>query len=89
MPCRVWQDRQLHFATKNYMQNYAYTAREFQPQQIPYKRALRNLTVLMFSHYINHLENTGAMEGHRTLMVHECLMVAPTKVASFTSGRDG
>ena len=32
--------------------------------------------VLMFSHYINHLENTGALEGHQTLMVHECLTVA-------------
>ena len=30
----------------------------------------------MFSHYVNHLENTGALEGHRTLMVHECLTVA-------------
>ena len=32
--------------------------------------------VLMFSHYINHLESTGTLEGHRTLMVHECLTVA-------------
>ena len=30
----------------------------------------------MFSHYINHLENTRALEGHWTLMVHECLTVA-------------
>ena len=30
----------------------------------------------MFSHYVNHLECTGSLEGHRTLMVHECLMVA-------------
>ena len=30
------------------------------------------------SHYINHLENTRAMEGHRTLMVHEWLTVAST-----------
>ena len=30
----------------------------------------------MFSHYINHLENTGALEGHRILMVHECLTIA-------------
>ena len=30
----------------------------------------------MFSHYINHLENTRALEGHRTLMVHECLTIA-------------
>ena len=32
----------------------------------------------MFSHYINHLESSGALEGHWTLMVHECLMVAAT-----------
>ena len=32
--------------------------------------------VLMFSHYVNHLECTGSLEGHRTLMVHECLVVA-------------
>ena len=34
--------------------------------------------VLMFSHYINHIENTGSLEGHRMLMAHECLMVAAT-----------
>ena len=32
--------------------------------------------VLMFSHYVNHLEYTGSLEGHRTLVVHECLVVA-------------
>ena len=58
------------------MRNYTYTAREYQPQCIPYERALQNLTVLMFSHYVNHLENTGALEGHQTLMVHECLTIA-------------
>ena len=36
----------------------------------------RNLVVLMFSHYVNHLECTGSLKGHRTLMVHECLVVA-------------
>ena len=30
----------------------------------------------MFSHYVNHLECIGSLEGHRTLMVHECLVVA-------------
>ena len=30
----------------------------------------------MFSYYINHLKSTGAVEGHWTLMAHECLMVA-------------
>ena len=32
--------------------------------------------VLMFSHYVNHLECTSSLEGHRTLMVCECLVVA-------------
>ena len=54
--------RQLHYATKNYMRNYAYASREYQPRRITYERALRNLTVLMFSHYINHLENTGPLK---------------------------
>ena len=66
----------LNYYAKNYMRNYAYTAGEHPSRHIPYKRALWNLTVLMFSHYINHLENTGALEDHRTLMVHECLTVA-------------
>ena len=32
--------------------------------------------VLMFSHYVNHLECTGSLQGRRTFMVHECLVVA-------------
>ena len=68
--------QQLHFATKNYVHNY--TAGQPQNRQITYEQALRNLTVLMFSHYINHIENTGSLEGHWTLMAHECLMVVAT-----------
>ena len=68
--------QQLHLATKNYVRNY--TAGQPQNRQITYERALQNLMVLMFSHYINHIENTGSLEGHRTLMAHECLMVAVT-----------
>ena len=34
--------------------------------------------ILMFSHYINHMECTGALEGHRMLMANECLTVAAT-----------
>ena len=67
--------RQLHNAAKNYAHNYGLSARLHQNRRIPYKRALRNLVVLMFSHYVNHLECTGSLEGHRTLMVHECLFV--------------
>ena len=32
--------------------------------------------VLMFSHYVHHLEGSRSLEGHQTLMVHECLQVA-------------
>ena len=30
----------------------------------------------MFSHFVHQLENSGSLEGHRTLIVHECLQVA-------------
>ena len=66
---------QLHFTAKNYMCNYALSARLHQNQQIPYERALRNLTVLMFSHHVHQLESSGSLKGHWTLMVHECLKV--------------
>ena len=66
--------QQLHLAAKNYMGNYI--AGQHKNWWITYERALWNLTVLMFLHYINHLESTRALEGHRTLMTHECLMVA-------------
>ena len=68
--------RQLHHVAKNYARNYGLTAGLHQNQRILYERALRNLVILMFSHYVNHLECTGSLEGHRTLVVHECLVVA-------------
>ena len=68
--------RQLHHAAKNDARNYGLSTRLHQNRCIPYERALRNLVVLMFSHYVNHLECTGSLEGHQTLMVHECLVVA-------------
>ena len=67
---------QLHIAAKNYAHNYAYSARIHQNRRITYERALRNLTVLMFSHFVHQLENSGSVEGHQTLIVHECLQVA-------------
>ena len=67
---------QLHIATKNYARNYTYTTGIHQNRQITYKRALKNLTVLMFSHFVHQLENSGSLEGHWTLIVHECLQVA-------------
>ena len=67
---------QLHLAVKNYTRNYSLSAGLHQNQHITYERALRNLTVLMFSHYVHHLESSGSLKGHWTLMVHECLQVA-------------
>ena len=67
---------QLHLAAKNYACNYAYSAGIHQNRRISYKRALRNLMVLMFSHFVHQLENSGSVEGHQTLIVHGCLQVA-------------
>ena len=66
----------LHIATKNYMRNYSAIAGPYGNRRIPYERALRNLIVIMFSHSIDNFENTRSQEGHRTLVVHECLTVA-------------
>ena len=67
--------------------NYGLTAGLHQNRRIPYERALRNLVVLMFSHYVNHLECTGSLEGHRTLMMYECLVVAAA-LGGTTVGND-
>ena len=66
----------VHIAAKNYTRNYSYTTGIHQNRRITYERALRNLTVLMFSHFVHQLENSGSLEGHQTLIVHECLQVA-------------
>ena len=78
MLCRVEYEgtRQLHLAAKNYARNYTYTTGIHQNLRITYERALRNLMVLMFSHCVHQLENSRSLEGHRTLIVHECLQVA-------------
>ena len=64
--------RQLHLTAKNYTRNYSSFTGLHQNWHITYERALRNLMVLMFSHYVHQLEG---LEGHWTLMVHECLQV--------------
>ena len=66
--------QQLHVAAKNYVWNYP--VGQSRGWRITYELALQNLMVLMFSHYINHIECSGALEGHRTLMANECLTVA-------------
>ena len=66
----------LHIAAKNYMRNYAATAGPYGSRWIPYEWALWNLLVTMFLHYMDNFKNTGSLEGHRSLVVHECLTVA-------------
>ena len=66
----------LHIAARNYMRNYAATAGPYGSRRIPYERALWNLVVIMFSHSMDNFKNTGALEGHRTLVIHKCLTVA-------------
>ena len=68
--------RQLHLTAKNYARNYTYTTGIHQNRWTTYERALRNLMVLMFSHFVHQLENSGSLKGHWTLIVHECLQVA-------------
>ena len=66
--------QQLHVAAENYIWNYP--VGQSGGGRITYERALWKHTVLMFSHYINHIECSGALEGHQTLMANECLTVA-------------
>ena len=68
----------LHVTARNYMQNYSLSTRIHQNWWITYERALRNLMVLMFSHYVHQLECSRSLKGHRTLMAHECLQVVVT-----------
>ena len=85
---RVWWDPSAALCRQELHVKLRIHCWEYQPRRILYERALRNLMVFMFSHYINHLENTGALEGHQTLMVHEYLTVA-SALGHFTSGKGG
>ena len=77
MLCRVEYGGtlQLHITVKNYIRTYAYSAGIHQNWRISYVRALRYLTVLMFSHFVHMLESSESTEGHRIFIVHECLQV--------------
>ena len=69
--------RQLHVATQNYRTNWALDTTLPDPQRlIPYEKALRNLVVLMFGHYIDVFECHSSRFGHRTILVWECFQVA-------------
>ena len=69
--------QQLHVAAQNYRTNRALDTTLPDPQRlIPYEKALRNLVVLMFGHYVDVFECHSSRFGHRTILMWECLQVA-------------
>ena len=69
--------KELHEATLNYRVNQTLDTTLADGQhQISYEKALRNLIVLMFSHYVDVFECHSSRFGHRTILIWECLQVA-------------
>ena len=69
--------QQLHTAAQNYRTNRALdTTLPDHQRLLPYEKALRNLIVLMFGHYVDVFECHSSRFGHRTILVWECLQVA-------------
>ena len=69
--------KELHQAALNYRVNWTLdTSLPDGQRQILYEKALRNLIVLMYSHYIDVFECHSSQFGHRTILVWECLQVA-------------
>ena len=69
--------KELHQAALNYRVNRTSdTSISEGHRQISYEKALRNLVVLMFGHYVDVFECHSSRFGHRTILVWECLQVA-------------
>ena len=69
--------KELHQAALDYQENWALdTTIADRHRKIPYEKALRNLVVLMFGHYIDVFECYSSRFGHRTILIWECLQVA-------------
>ena len=64
----------LHIAAQNYVTN----VKKEEPgiSGITYEKALRNLIVTMYGHYVNLLRCHSATAGHRCLIAYNCLEVA-------------
>ena len=69
--------KELHQAALNYRVNRTLdTTIANRQRKISYEKALRNLIVLMFGHYVDVFECHSSRFGHRTILVWECLQVA-------------
>ena len=69
--------KELHQAALNYRINRTLDTPSTDKQRpISYEKALRNLIVFMFGHYIDVFECHSSRFGHRTILAWECLQVA-------------
>ena len=64
---------QLHQAAWNYRNNQVAAFARLEDNRMSYEKALQNLIVFLFAHYI---ECHGAWQGHRAILALECLTVA-------------
>ena len=64
----------LDFAARNYMENVR--SEETRIARLTYERALRNLVVAMYGHYVDLFRCHTATAGHRMVLVYNCLEVA-------------
>ena len=64
----------LDFAARNYVENVR--REETRIGRITYERALRNLVVAMYGHYVDLFRCHSSMAGHRIVLAYNCLEVA-------------
>ena len=64
----------LNFAARNYAENVR--REETGICRITYERALRNLVVAMYGHYVDLFRCHSSTAGHRIVLVYNCLEVA-------------
>ena len=64
----------LDFAARNYTENVR--REEVGVARITYERALRNLIVAMYGHYVDLFRCHSATAGHRLVLAYNCLEVA-------------
>ena len=62
------------FAARNYVENVR--REETGISGIPYERALRNLVVAMYGHYVDLFQCHSSMAGHQIVLAYNCLEVA-------------
>ena len=67
---------QLHQAMWNYRNNWVAAFACLEDTRMSYEKALWNLVVFLFTHYIEAFECHGAWQGHRAILALECLTVA-------------